>query len=251
MASSLPILTFHSLENQPSVISFPPEVFRQGMAQMHKKGYRTVSLLEAVDCLCLRKPFPEQSFVITFDDGYESVYQEAFPVLKCYEMSATVFLSVGKEESASPQAQLPSLEGRSMLSWREIREMQRYGIEFGAHTCTHPDLKRLPLEQVEAEIYASKAIVEDALGIQVASFAYPYGRYDNRTKQIVEKGFVCACSDKLGLVHPHSDPYALERVEMYYLKTPKLLNVMCTKFFPWYLLFRNVPRSIKRSFKLR
>ena len=251
MAKELPILTFHAIEDQPSVISFSPELFRIGMAKLHKMGYRTLSLLETVDCLCARKPFPDQSFVITFDDGYQSVYEQAFPALQQYDMSATVFLTVGEKEVASSTHRLPSLNGRTMLSWNELQEMKRWGIELGAHTCVHPDLTRLPIEQIEVEIHASKAILEDALGVQVASFAYPYGRYDNRIKKIVEKDFVCACSDKLGLVHPQSDPYALERVEMYYFRTPKLFHVMWTKFFPWYLLFRNVPRSIKRAFKWR
>lgn len=251
MAKELPIFTFHAIEDQPSVISFPPEVFKHGMAKLHEKGYQTIGLMEVIECLRQKRPFPDRSFTITFDDGYQTVYQEAFPVLQRYGMSATIFLTVGRKGDEQAKDRLPSLQGRPMLTWQRIREMHRNGIEFGAHTCVHPDLTRLPIEQIEVEIHASKAILEDVLGVQVASFAYPYGRYDNRIKKIVEKDFVCACSDKLGLVHPQSDPYALERVEMYYFRTPKLFNVMWTKFFPWYLLYRNVPRSIKRSFKWR
>ena len=246
---SFPVLTFHAIEDQPSVISFPPQVFERGMAKLNEKGYQTIGLMKVIECLRQKKPFPDRSFTITFDDGYQTVYQEAFPVLQRYGMSATVFLTVGRKGDETAKDHLPSLQGRPMLSWQRIREMQRYGIEFGAHTCAHPDLTRLPLKQVEMEIYDSKAILEDALGAQVASFAYPYGRYDSRIKKIVEKGFVCACSDKLGLVHSHSDPYALERVEMYYFRTPQLFNVIGTKFLPGYLLLRNIPRSIKRSFK--
>jgi hypothetical protein len=51
MISSLPILTFHALDDQPSVTSFSPRLFRRGMARLHENGYRTLSLLEAVDCL--------------------------------------------------------------------------------------------------------------------------------------------------------------------------------------------------------
>jgi len=74
MANCLPILTFHDLKDHSSVISFSLELFRRGMLKLHEKGYQTISLLEAVDHLTQRKTFPDRSFVITFDDGYESVY---------------------------------------------------------------------------------------------------------------------------------------------------------------------------------
>ena len=93
MADCLPILTFHDLKDQSSVISFPPALFRRGMAKLYENGYRTLSLLEAVDCLRQRKPFPHRSFVITFDDGYESVYEQAFPALQDYRMTRVRFLN--------------------------------------------------------------------------------------------------------------------------------------------------------------
>ncbi len=245
---SLPVLTFHAIDDRPSVISFSPRLFRRGMARLHERGYRTLSLLDAVDCLSQRKPFPERSFTITFDDGYRSVFDEAFPVLKHYKMTATVFLAVGEKRVSGHGARLPSLEGRQMLSWDEIREMRDSGINFGAHTLTHPDLTQLSLEQAEFEIYESKATIEDTLKVPVASFAYPYGRYDNKSVEIVEQHFACACSDKLGLATAGSNPYALERVEAYYLRSERLFDIMLTNMFPLYIRARSIPRGIRRAF---
>jgi peptidoglycan/xylan/chitin deacetylase (PgdA/CDA1 family) len=244
MVVQLPILTFHAIEEQSSVISFPPELFRRGMGKLHENGYRTISLLEAVDRLNSKKLFPERSFVITFDDGYQSLYQEAFPVLKRYGFSATVFLTVGAQETMDTR--LPSLEGRSMLTWQEIREMQRGRIEIGAHTCTHPDMTRLPIEQVRSEIMDSKVILEDTLGVSISSFAYPYGRYDPRIQEIMKQFFICACSDQLGQMSSNSNPYALERVDAYYLRTDRLFDIMLTKMFPIYLHARGVLRQFHR-----
>jgi peptidoglycan/xylan/chitin deacetylase (PgdA/CDA1 family) len=94
MAASLPILTFHAIDPQSSNISFSPLVFRRSMARLHEKGYRTINLLEAVDFLRQGMPFPERSLVITFDDGYQTAYDEPFPILQHYGMTATVFLTV-------------------------------------------------------------------------------------------------------------------------------------------------------------
>ncbi|HYY15428.1 MAG TPA: polysaccharide deacetylase family protein [Gammaproteobacteria bacterium] len=250
MAASFPALTFHTLEDQPSVIAFSPRLFQRGIARLHERGYRTVSLLEAMDCLRRRIPFPDRSFVITFDDGYQTVYDVAFPVLQRYGMSATVFLTVGEKGTAKPAGRLPSLSGRSMLSWHEIREMQRWGIAFGAHICTHPDLTHLPSVQIEAEVCDSKTIIEDVLSAPVACFAYPYGRYDGRSRDLVRQYFACACSDKLGLIAGDSDLYALERIDAYYLRSDALFGAMSTKLFPWYIRARSIPRRIRRTIQL-
>jgi peptidoglycan/xylan/chitin deacetylase (PgdA/CDA1 family) len=96
MTEHLPVVTFHSLDHRSSVISFSPHVFRHGMTRLYENGFRTLSLPKAVDHVRRGKAFPERSMVITFDDGYRTVYDEAFPILKRYGMSATVFLTVGE-----------------------------------------------------------------------------------------------------------------------------------------------------------
>lgn len=246
MSFSLPILTFHSLDDQRSAISFPPELFHRWMAYLFKNGYQTISLLTVVDHLGLTKPFPERSFVITFDDGYESVYKEAFPVLQNYGMTATIFLTIGKKGRPGSEERLPSLEGRPMLTWYEIKEMKQWGIEFGAHTLTHPDLTRLPLEGMRSEIIDSKRMIEDALSTPVMCFAAPYSRYDQRVLEIIRQHFTCACTDKLNLIQLDSDPYSLERVDTYYLRTERLFRLMMTPWFSWYLFVRAIPREFKR-----
>jgi peptidoglycan/xylan/chitin deacetylase (PgdA/CDA1 family) len=251
MATSIPILTFHALDDQPLVISFPPQLFQHGMDRLYAHGYRTLNLVELATYLRTGQPLPEKSFEVTFDDGYQSVYDHAFPVLQRYGFSATVFLTTGATATRTEALRLPSLNGRFMLSWGEIKEMYRWGIQFGAHTLTHPDLTRLPYERVEAEISGSQQIIEDALGAPVPRFAYPYGRYNSHSREIVRRRFTCACSDKLGLAHKSSDPFSLERVDAYYLRSERLFNVVPTWFFPCYIRARNLPRQIRRSRRFR
>lgn len=247
MPSFLPILTFHDIDDRPSVISLSPGVFRRSMAKLHSNGFRTLSPMEVVDILKRGELFPDRCFGITFDDGYQSVYTIAFSVLQHYGMSATVFLTVGDRVTAKPNDRLPSFNGRSMLNWNEIHEMQRWGIEFGAHTCTHPDLTLIPSHLLKKEVCDSKAIIEEALGASVSCFAYPYGRYNHRVRNIVQKHFSCACSDKLGMIKKYSDLYAFERVDAYYLRTDRLFQIMLTRYFPWYILACSIPRHIRRT----
>jgi peptidoglycan/xylan/chitin deacetylase (PgdA/CDA1 family) len=243
----LPILTFHAIDDLPSVTSFPPHLFRLWMARLHAGGYRTLDLAAAAACLRHGEPIEERSLVITFDDGYRTVYEEAFPVLKAYGMSATVFLTVGEDGARALSGRLPSYEGRTMLAWPEIREMQGQGFAFGAHTMTHPDLTRLSADRIEAEVRGAKTTIEEATGVPVTSFAYPFGCYDRCSRAIVQQYFACACSDELGFVAPGGDIYALKRVETFYLRHARLLGIMLSPLFPWYLGACSVPRRLRRA----
>ena len=245
--ASLPVLTFHDLDERPSVISFSPPLFGLGMAELAEKGYRSLTLEQVADIVVRKEAFPERSFAVTFDDGYRSVYTEAFPVLQSYGIRATVFLTVGERASQKPDSRLPSLAGRTMLAWNEIREMHRRGIDFGAHTLTHPDLTRLPPAQTKEEICEGKTVLEDMLGDRVSCFAYPLGRYNHEIRALVMNHFRCACSDALGLVDRRSDVFALERVDAYYLRRPRLFNIMATIWFPPYVWIRKIPRKIRRT----
>jgi peptidoglycan/xylan/chitin deacetylase (PgdA/CDA1 family) len=247
MRGRIPILTFHTLEDVSGVTSFSPQVFRRGMAGLHESGFQTLPLLQAAEDVLQGSSFQQRLCAISFDDGYETVYHEAFPVLQRHGMTATVFLTVGGQKEGGQDCRLPSLNGRTMLSWGQIREMHRWGVSFGAHTLTHPDLTRLAPERLEAEIRDSQARIEDALGTPVPCFAYPYGRYNQRIREMTRRYFACACSDRLGMIGAGSDVYALNRVDAYYLRTDRLFGLMLSALFPWYVGMRAVPRHIRRA----
>jgi peptidoglycan/xylan/chitin deacetylase (PgdA/CDA1 family) len=249
----LPILMGHDISDQHAVIALSPAVFHSGLARLHAAGFHTVGLPDVAAWLQAISPcpLPDNAFAITFDDGSETVYTEGFPILQEHGFSATVFLTVGERPVTTAEARLPSSPGRLMLNWGQIREMQRYGIAFGAHTLTHPNLTRLAPDLAEAEIRTSQAVIADALGVAVPTFAYPFGYYDERTRDIVGRYFVCACSVRLGLVSSASDPYALERVDTHYLRTDRLFALMTSQWFPWYVRARAIPRRIRRGLHWR
>jgi peptidoglycan/xylan/chitin deacetylase (PgdA/CDA1 family) len=138
-----------------------------------------------------------------------------------------------------------------MLSWGEIREMANCGFSFGAHTLTHPDLTRLPLDRMATEIVRSKTIIEERLGSVVTTFAYPYGRYHRQSYALTQQHFACACSDELGFVTEDSDLHALKRVDAFYLNTDRRFEIILSEWFPLYITARNLPRSIWRAIASR
>jgi peptidoglycan/xylan/chitin deacetylase (PgdA/CDA1 family) len=246
MTKRIPILTFHDISENSDVISLSSNIFRRCMERLSMKGYRSLGLIEAIGLLKSGLPFPDKHLVITFDDGYLSVYQNAFPELARNQMSTTVFLTTGVKAKAHPKSRLPELEGKPMLNWMEIREMCRSGFHFGSHTLTHPDLTRISTAQCRSEILDSKGLIEDSIGFELSTFAYPYGRFNQKVREIVRRHFACACSDKLGLVTGKSDLFGLERVDAYYLKSDRLFDLITTRIFPLYIKGIGIPRKMRR-----
>lgn len=241
----IPVLMYHAFHEARSPITLPPKVFCQQIRWLHNQGYQTISILRLVDHLQNGASLPERSVVLTFDDGYRSVYEVAFPELRRFGFTATVFLVAGycgKENNwAGQPASIPSLP---LLEWEQVREMDRAGIEIGAHTVSHARLDKLTEKQIHQEILDSSQMIFDQLGHAVQTFAYPYGRYDERIKQVVRQNFAAACSTRLGLINSLSDPFDLERVEVLYLQPPFIFQGLSQPWFPAYLAFR---KSIRRA----
>ena len=101
----------------------------------------------------------------------------------------------------------------AMVSWDEIREMARAGIEFGTHTVTHPLLTFEPDAVVDQELRASKEILESVLGCRVTALAYPNGDWDDRVrKRVRHAGYDCAVTTRPGWYRPGDDLFTIKRV---------------------------------------
>jgi peptidoglycan/xylan/chitin deacetylase (PgdA/CDA1 family) len=243
---SIPILMFHALEDDDTPISFAPKLFERALKQWHSQGWRTLPLEEVVRRLKTRQELPANSFVITFDDGYASVYRHGVPVMQALGMTPTIFLAPNVTRQNNEWTPLPKLYDRSLMTWKEIRELQAHGFTFGAHTLTHPDLTRLADEDLDRELRVSQEILQDALGTEVKLFAYPFGSSDTHVREQTAKLYDAACSVRLGLAGPGSDLFALERVEMYYLRAQWAADGLTRGWFPLYLAARNVPRRVRK-----
>jgi peptidoglycan/xylan/chitin deacetylase (PgdA/CDA1 family) len=220
------------------------------LRRWHAEGWHTLALSNAVRLLQTGAGFPEKSFVLTFDDGYASVYRDGFGLLQELGLTATVFVAPNPRGETHSTTPLPPLYGREMLRWSEIRDMHAHGITFGAHTMTHADLTRCDDAQLDSELGTSQAVLADALGAPISLFAYPFGKYDARVRGRAAQFFEKAVTDRLGLVGIDSDHYALERVETFYLRAPWAADGLTRPWFPFYLAARSVPRSLKRLLSL-
>ena len=187
-----------------------------------KKNYSIISMNKYLMYLDGQASIPDRSVVITIDDGYKSVYTKAFPILKKYEVPAIVYLY---------QDFIPG--GRNALTFDEVKEMMREGIEFGCHSKSHPILtskwknrnnrrKKRKMDDaeyvkmLEKEIIGSKIYLEDNLRVPMSTFAYPYGTYSKEVHHFIKKaGYKAAFSVVASYNTRDTYRYALKRTMIY------------------------------------
>lgn len=110
--------------------------------------------------------------IFSFDDGRIADYENAFPLLKEFGFTAKFFVisdNVGKS---------------GYMNWSHLKELQANGMTIGSHSCSHNDLSRMSLSDVENEMSVSKKILEDKLGQKINSFSFPYGGVNKRVIEI-------------------------------------------------------------------
>jgi peptidoglycan/xylan/chitin deacetylase (PgdA/CDA1 family) len=144
-------------------------------------GYQTISLMDLYNYISFGKALPEKPVILTSDDGYQSVYTNAFPVLKKYGFKMTVFLIDGYIGNSEAERRnndfdkgVNAVVSRPMLIWPEVMAMSNYGIEFGSHGVTHSFLNQISLEAAKNEMAASKADIEARLRKPCIFIAWPH-----------------------------------------------------------------------------
>jgi peptidoglycan/xylan/chitin deacetylase (PgdA/CDA1 family) len=215
---NIPILMYHSISSyasskfKPCIVS--PEVFDQHLSYLEQYHYTPITVTQFVQAMARGGDgLPPHPVVLTFDDGYADFYTKALPALQRHGFTATLYVATAFVGGTSRWLQYMGEGMRPMLTWEQLAEINASGIECAAHTHTHRPLDMLPPSVVRDEILRSKELLEEHLGQQVSSFAYPYGYYSARVRPIVRAaGYASACAIKGALSSLHDDPYALARL---------------------------------------
>jgi peptidoglycan/xylan/chitin deacetylase (PgdA/CDA1 family) len=170
---TVPVLTYHKFSKHVSDrMTVREDAFEEQMAFLKKNGYRVIRLDDLFEFLKRKRPLPPKSVVITFDDGWRSMYDIAYPILKRYGYPATLFISTDLIQPTS-----------TTLDWRRIREMAQNGIDVQCHGKTHRSLGKIEngetlqayFESVRTEMVESAKIIKRQLGTDVKYLAYPFG----------------------------------------------------------------------------
>ena len=208
----VPSLMYHYISANPAWpndtvrtnLSVPPPTFAAQLEYLQHAGYTTISLGDMVSALNGGATLPDKPIVLTFDDGYQDFYDNAYPLLKHYGDHATIYI-------ISHDVDRPGY-----MTWDELRELATSPlITIGAHTRTHPDLSRLKVVDSWDEMAGSKTDLENQLGIVVRDIAYPSGRYSPTVlDQAGEIGFATGVTTREGQDETPGALLALPRIRV-------------------------------------
>lgn len=164
--SQIRVLTYHRFGHQPrDPFCVTPEDFEAQMAWLARRK-RAVSLEQIERFLKGETDLPSGSALVTIDDGYQSIYDIALPILKKYNIPAVVFVTVSAidhHEDAEPH-----------LTWNQVRELAA-DVTVASHGWTHRSLGKISVEEMQLEVMRSRQMLEQKLGSPVTAFAYPFG----------------------------------------------------------------------------
>jgi peptidoglycan/xylan/chitin deacetylase (PgdA/CDA1 family) len=174
---------------RPDTEITPPD-FEKQMQELKDKGITVISMQDFLAWKRGEKNIPPRCAVLTFDDGWKSQYETAWPILKKFGYTVTLFVYTEGIRGGH-------FGGGEAMTWEMLGEMRDAGMDIQAHSATHQDLrkpydrvqkKRLNPEEydqfLQNEIVGSKQLLEQRLGIKVNCFAVPYGFYNEKIKEV-------------------------------------------------------------------
>jgi peptidoglycan/xylan/chitin deacetylase (PgdA/CDA1 family) len=202
----VPILMYHNIDEhyKESRLSVSPQSFSGQMEFLKRHNYNIVSLERLTQLVESKRPIPYKTVAITFDDGYLNNYTEAFPILKRYNIPATIFVVVDK------------VGRQGHADWPKLTEMSKNNISIGSHTlseCFLPDIK--DGTRLRREIFASRQEIKKRLPEEGDFFAYCSGGFNKEIRGLViDAGYKGACATNPGRNYPNNDTYALKRLRI-------------------------------------
>jgi peptidoglycan/xylan/chitin deacetylase (PgdA/CDA1 family) len=214
----LPILMYHRVAPSGAAelarYRVTPLAFEQQLRHLRDQGYYSVDLESWRAASEMRQPLPGKAILITFDDGYCDFLTYAWPLLRQYGFSATVFLAADAIGRTNDWDQMYG-EEVPLLGWQAIRQLHEEGVEFGSHSASHAPLTGLSPAEVVREGARARAILERGLGVPVTSFAYPYGDQDPVVQHLIGAcGYVFGLTCVSGRSQLHDSLLALPRIEV-------------------------------------
>lgn len=226
----LPILMYHAVDPVPRAARHhrnyvAPGQFEAQLATLARLGYQTVAF---ADWLTYRRgagTLPDRPIIITFDDGYRSTGEVAWPILQHFGFGATVFLVsdlIGKTNAWDEPA-----PGEPLLGRAEIAALQAGGVRFESHTRTHAALTMIPRERAREELTSSRAALSRLLERPVTVLCYPYGKENAAVRSLArEAGYEAAVIARYRMNTVRTDPYRLTRIRIDHRTTPASLRWM-------------------------
>ncbi len=219
-SNSNKILLFHSIENQinkKDLYSLDKDTFEKMIIFLLEMNFNFVSFNEVYS--------NDNNIIITFDDGFSSVLNNALPILEKYEIPFHVFINKS----------FIQLDDNLYLNEKNLLELsKKKNVKLGSHGVSHMKLSQLPENQIKQEISDSKIWLENLIGKKIDSFSYPHGSYNNKVKEYLQEyGYKFAACSKFGVINDLTPKFELPRLDIWSTDTNMILNQKLNGHWNW------------------
>ncbi len=208
--AALVVLQYHHIsDNAPAATSISPALFEAHLEFLEKNNFRVIDITELKKALEGKQGIPDGAVVITFDDGYRSIYSEAYPRLKKRGWPFTVFINTQPHDEKNPR----------FVSWEQLKEMSKNGATIGNHTDSHSHMIRRRggedhhswLQRNEKEIDFAAARIKKMIGNKPEYFAWPFGEHNKDLEALLKKKNYLAFGQQSGPIASSSNKQVLPR----------------------------------------
>ena len=202
-----PILEYHMVTENPHPDAkpyvVPPEDFAEQLDYLAEEGYTTITPQDYARARKGKQQLPEKPIILSFDDGYEDNWRVVLPMLEERGMKAVFYMVTN------------SIGQPGYLTWDNLFDMERRGMEIGSHTANHLPLTTLSPEKQREELRLSKLMLEWKGMKTIYSFSYPNGSYNaGVVAMLAEEEYLTAVTGEAGLNTLETNPYLLRRVNI-------------------------------------
>jgi len=191
----------HVSDSTPPSTSLSPGAFRAHLSFLAENNFTVLPLTQILTTLNDGDDLPERTVAITFDDGYESIYSTALPLLREFGFPFTVFVSTGPIDR----------QQNGYMTWEQLSVLHRADVVVGNHGTEHRSLLELTINEARVDILAAQARINAKLGPQPRLFAYPYGEFNDASKRLLADLGYAGFAQNSGAVGPTTEQTALPR----------------------------------------
>jgi peptidoglycan/xylan/chitin deacetylase (PgdA/CDA1 family) len=244
------VLLYHSIGAAKDAVR--PERFEEQMYYL-KHHAHVVSLDRILRNDHLKDDAP-LTCAITFDDGYSSVYDVAYPILGRYEFPALAYITTDAIGDAAPRSSdgYPGLfPGETTMTWKQVRELSRNDIAIGSHLCQHRNMTTLSVEEGMSELRRSKAVIAGKLGLACKHFAYPFGLFNwQNVEWVRQSGYETATTVRHATVAHQYDRLRIPRMGPSPTHTLKEFVAILNGEFDYLPIVQTARRLLKMPYSL-
>ena len=228
------VLMYHNFNDVKNIsTNIKPSTFENQMTYLKKNNYNVLKLSLLHDFFTNGKKIPEKSVFITIDDGYRSVFNVAYPILKKHKFPFSVFISA---------KYISNNKNSDFMSWQMLKKLKKDGVEIYNHTYDHKSLNLMSNNEIIENIEKNHSILSNKVGVDLNFFSYPYGESNLQNEKLLKQlGFSLAFSQHSGIINMNSNKFRLPRFSLNEKYGAIDRFTMILKLLPLEVIKENIP----------